>query len=188
MIIPNIEYKKLFILKPISLLSAIVKRPLLPKKSMYEIAIIIAGIVSGILERERRNLLAKNDRFAQKKEIGRDTNIANNEDKNEWVIVKIKIDIKGELLLLVLFRMETFDEKKGLKDAKRGIRKKNKHKTKERKPKSKTKLCKEFFNANSFLSFWLRCLIYFKAFIALSTILSKFSLSNFNTFLGDGTS
>jgi len=50
---------------------------------MYEIAIIIAGIVSGILERERRNLLAKNERFAQKKEIGRDTNIANNEDKNE---------------------------------------------------------------------------------------------------------
>lgn len=49
--------------------------------------------------------------------------------------------------------METFDEKKGLKDVKRGIRKKNKHKTKERKPKSKTKLCKEFFNANSFLSF-----------------------------------
>ena len=83
MIIPNIEYKKLFILKPISLLSAIVKRPLLPKKSMYEIAIIIAGIVSGILERERRNLLAKNERFAQKKEIGIDTNIANNEDKNE---------------------------------------------------------------------------------------------------------
>ena len=65
MIIPNIEYKKLFILKPISLVNHIVKSPLLPKKSIYEIAIIIAGIVSGMLERDRRNLLAKKLRFAQ---------------------------------------------------------------------------------------------------------------------------
>lgn len=139
MIIPNIEYKKLFILKPISLVNHIVKSPLLPKKSMYEIAIIIAGIVSGILERERRNLLAKKLRFAQKKEIGIATNMDSRAEKKEWLIVKIKIETKGELLFVVLFRIETPDEKIGLKEAKRGIRKKHKHKTKEKKPKARIK-------------------------------------------------
>lgn len=140
MIIPNIEYKKLFILKPISLVNHIVKSPLLPKKSMYEIAIIIAGIVSGILERERRNLLAKKLRFAQKKEIGIATNMDSRAEKKEWLIVKIKIETKGELLFVVLFRIETPDEKIGLKEAKRGIRKKHKHKTKEKKPKARIKI------------------------------------------------
>ena len=137
MIIPNIEYKKLFILKPISLVNHIVKSPLLPKKSIYEIAIIIAGIVSGMLERDRRNLLAKKLRFAQKKEIGIATSMDSRAEKKEWLIVKIKIETKGELLFVVLFRIETPDEKIGLKEAKRGIRKKHKHKTKEKKPKAR---------------------------------------------------
>ena len=57
MIIPKREYKKLFILNFSILLNIIVKSPLLPKKIMYEIAIIIAGIVSGMLERDRRKFL-----------------------------------------------------------------------------------------------------------------------------------
>ena len=60
-------------------------------------------------------------------------------EKKEWLIVKIKIETKGELLFVVLFRIETLDEKIGLKEAKRGIRKKHKHKTKEKKPKARIK-------------------------------------------------
>ena len=46
-------------------------------------AIMRAGMVSGILERDKSKLFPQKERFAQKKEIGIDTNIANNEDKNE---------------------------------------------------------------------------------------------------------
>lgn len=83
MIIPDIEYKKLFILKPIILLNVVVKNPLFPKKRMYDTAITIAGIVSGMLERDKRNFLPQKERFAQKKASGMATNIASNEEKKE---------------------------------------------------------------------------------------------------------
>ena len=73
---------------------------------MYEIAIIIAGIVRGMLERDKRKRLPKNERFAQKKASGRPINIANNEEKKECVMVKIKIEAKDELLTFAVFKKE----------------------------------------------------------------------------------
>lgn len=147
------EYKKLFILSLSILLSDIVNNPLLPKKIIYDRAIIIAGTVSGMLERDKRKCFPKNERFAQKKAIGKATNIANKAEKKECINVKIKIETKDELLVLAFVKTESFDEKRGLKDAKRGRKKKTKQKTKERKPKSKTNPCKEEVIINSFLSF-----------------------------------
>lgn len=90
---------------------------------MYEIAIMRAGMVSGMLERDKSKLLPQKERFAQKKASGSPTNIANKEEKKECVIVKIKIEVKDELILLVFFRIESSDEKNGLKEAKRGNKK-----------------------------------------------------------------
>ena len=113
----------------------------MPKKRIYEIAIIIAGTVSGILERDKRIFLPVKRRFAQKKARNSPTSIANKEEKKEWVKVKIKIEIKDELPALSFFKIEISCEKRGLKEANRGKRKKAKHAIKEKNPKDRIILC-----------------------------------------------
>ena len=153
---------------------------------MYEIAIMRAGMVSGILERDKSKLFPQKERFAQKKASGSPTNIANKEEKKECVIVKVKIEAKDELILFIFFRIESSDEKNGLKEAKRGNKKKIRHIIKERKPKNKIIFCKNVFIAVSLLSFLTKASIYFEAFMASSIIFSIFLSSNFNIFFGDG--